>query len=111
MLWQLPEVLRFDEERMTTFFQQLPRTVEEVALLAARHDDKLGRGPHADDPTSRGDRPVRHVLEFRHRSFCEPEALDLLRRHGIGCVVADTAGRWPQARGRDQRRGLRAAAR
>jgi hypothetical protein len=43
------------------------------------------------------ERPLRHCLEFRSSTYCTDEAFDLLRRHDIGCVVADTAGRWPMA--------------
>ena len=43
------------------------------------------------------DRPLRHVLEFRHRSFCTDAAFDRMRAHDVGCVIADTAGRWPEA--------------
>jgi uncharacterized protein YecE (DUF72 family) len=97
VLWQLPEVLAFDAERMTTFFDLLPRTTAEAADLAERHDDKLPDERSLTTPIVPGERPVRHVLEFRHPSFCEPEALDLLRQHDIGCVVADTAGHWVEA--------------
>ena len=43
------------------------------------------------------DRPrrLRHALEVRHESFRDPGFIELLRRHGIGLVVADTARRWP----------------
>lgn len=37
------------------------------------------------------------MLEFRHPSFASDEAIGLLREHDIGCVIADTAGRWPYA--------------
>jgi uncharacterized protein YecE (DUF72 family) len=97
VLWQLPERLHYDRERLSGFFSQLPRTVGEVAALAAGHDEKLREDRTLLTPVSSPDQPVQHVLEFRHRSYCEPEALDLLLRHDIGCVVADTAGRWPQA--------------
>ncbi|WP_141007086.1 DUF72 domain-containing protein [Nocardioides humi] len=40
---------------------------------------------------------VRHVVEFRHRSFCADEAFAQMREHGIGCVVSDSPGRWPMA--------------
>jgi len=40
---------------------------------------------------------VRHVVEFRHRSFCVDEAFAQMREHGIGCVVSDSPGRWPMA--------------
>ena len=42
-------------------------------------------------------RKIRHALEFRHPSFVQPALVDLLERQGIALVVADTAGRWPQA--------------
>jgi uncharacterized protein YecE (DUF72 family) len=34
-------------------------------------------------------------LEVRHESFKNPAFVELLRRHDIGLVVADTAGKWP----------------
>ncbi len=95
VLWQLPERVAFDADVVRSFFELLPRSTTGAAELARRHDDKV-----AEDralTSAPVDRPLRHVLEFRHRSFCEPEALDLLREHDIGCVVADTAGRWPEA--------------
>ncbi|WP_277451430.1 DUF72 domain-containing protein [Janibacter sp. DB-40] len=98
ILWQLPERLAFDEALLTTFFDLLPRTIGQTVDLAARHDDKLredrvlGRpAPHVPI-----DQPVRHALEPRHPSFDCPEARELMRRHGICMVVADSAGRWPR---------------
>jgi uncharacterized protein YecE (DUF72 family) len=70
-LWQLPESFQYDEERLATFFDQLPRS----------------------DP---GGRKVRHALEFRSKTFEQPETYALLREHDIACVLADTAGRWPK---------------
>ena len=95
LLWQLPENLPYDRERLEQFFSQLPRTHAEAAALAARHDDKV-----PDDralTTAEHDGRLRHVLEFRSESYCTDEAFALLREHDIGCVVAETAGRWPQA--------------
>ncbi len=98
VLWQLPERVELDPERLATFFDLLPRTVGEAAALARRHDDKV-----ADDrtlttaPRGFADRRIRHALEFRHRSFCTDEAAALLRAHDVATVVADTAGRWPVA--------------
>jgi uncharacterized protein YecE (DUF72 family) len=95
-LWQLPERLTFDADRLDAFFAQLPRTTRELADLAARHDDKL-----ADDrvlTTTDVDRPVRHALEPRHPSFDTDEARGLCARHGVAVVVADTAGRFPVMR-------------
>ena len=71
VLWQLPENFEYDEDRLATFFDQLPRE------------------------TPDGMR-VRHALEFRSRTFENTQTYDLLRRHDIACVLADTAGRWPK---------------
>jgi uncharacterized protein YecE (DUF72 family) len=93
VLWQLPPNLGFDPERLTAFFDQLPRTTGQLASLAEQHDAKV-----PDDralTVAEDDRPVRHALEVRHHSFATPEAVELLRAHDIAFVVADTAGRWP----------------
>ncbi|MBW0255974.1 DUF72 domain-containing protein [Cellulomonas sp. PS-H5] len=92
VLWQLPPTLGYDPDRLARFFDLLPRTTAAAAELAGRHDERL------DDrafTTTDADRPLRHVLEVRHASFETPEFPALLREHGIGLVVADTAGRWP----------------
>jgi uncharacterized protein YecE (DUF72 family) len=94
-LWQLPENLPYDEERLADFFSRLPRTTTEAAELAKHHDSKV-----PDDralTVADAERPLRHALEFRSATYCTDEAFDLLRRHDIGCVVADTAGKWPMA--------------
>jgi uncharacterized protein YecE (DUF72 family) len=71
ILWQLPEKFQYDADRLETFFGQLPRT--------------------APDGTK-----LRYALEFRSKTFEQPETYELLRRHEIACVLADTAGRWPK---------------
>ena len=40
-------------------------------------------------------RELRHAIEIRHESFLDPAFVKLLRKHRIGLVVADTAGKWP----------------
>ena len=91
ILWQLPPTQSFDEARLDAFFRLLPRDTHAAAALARRHDRRVPR------PWLRADarRPLRHALEVRHESFRDPRVVTLLRRHGIGLVVADTAGRWP----------------
>jgi hypothetical protein len=42
------------------------------------------------------DRPLRHAVEIRHSSFMTEDFVSLLRKHDIGLVVADTAGKWPR---------------
>lgn len=94
-LWQLPPRLRYDRDRLEEFFGRLPWTVGEAARTAEGHDDRL-REPAWTEPGPDPDRPLRHVLEVRHPSFADnPELLEVLRSHGVGIVVADTAGLWP----------------
>jgi uncharacterized protein YecE (DUF72 family) len=95
ILWQLPPSLGFDPDRLADFFARLPRSTGEAAWLARRHDERLtGRSLTETD----ADRPLRHALEVRHKSFETPAFLDVLREHHIAVVVADTAGKWPLIR-------------
>jgi uncharacterized protein YecE (DUF72 family) len=94
VLWQLPATSRFDAGVLESFLASLPTTTTEAAELAARHDGRL-----PDDAvltTAESHRPLRHALEPRHGSFGSPQAIDLLRRHGVGLVVSDAGTRWPR---------------
>ncbi len=92
VLWQLPPQLGFHPDRLAAFFGLLPRTTTTAAALATGHDARLeGRALTVAD----ADRPIRHTLEVRHASFATPEFTALAAAHGIGVVVADTAGKWP----------------
>jgi len=96
ILWQLPPNLGFDAKRLAEFFELLPRSAAEAAALARGHNDKLKtRAFLKIDPEALG--PVRHAIEVRHPSFLVPEFFELLRRHNIAFVFADTAGKWPYA--------------
>ncbi len=97
-LWQLPERLTFDADRVDAFFELLPRSTRRLADLAARHDDKVAQGDALTTADADADRPVRHALEPRHPSFDTDEARELCARHGVALVVADTAGRFPVMR-------------
>jgi uncharacterized protein YecE (DUF72 family) len=91
ILWQFPPQLAFDE-RFEAFIRHLPRDTGQAVALARRHDARLlGRSSTRTGAC----RVLRHCFEVRHPSFACPELISLLRRHGIGLVVADTAGRWP----------------
>ncbi len=92
-LWQFPEMFHFKPERLESFFRLLPRSSAAALRLARRRDARMkGRSRLAIDR----DRPLRHAVEVRHPSFMCEQFLELLRRHHIGLVVADTAGRWPK---------------
>lgn len=93
-LWQLPPSFRFDAGRIDHFLSLLPRTTTSAARLARRHDSHLRHrawcrpGPN---------RRLRHCLEVRHGSFMTPGFFQILRRHRVAFVFADTAGKWPYA--------------
>ena len=94
VLWQLPPDLAYDEERVASFLEQLPRTTGEAAELAARHDDKVPEDRAWTTATE--DRPVRHAIEARHASFDDDRAAALLAAHGVATVLADSPGTWPR---------------
>jgi uncharacterized protein YecE (DUF72 family) len=93
VLWQLPENLRFDAEVLDAFLGRLPRTTAEAAEVAAGHDERLA-GDRVDT-TVRVEQRIRHAVEPRSSTFATEEFFDVLTTHEVGCVVADTAGRWP----------------
>jgi uncharacterized protein YecE (DUF72 family) len=94
VLWQLPERLAFDADVLDSFFSMLPRTTDEAAALAEKHDDKVKEGRSLT--TAEVDQPLRHALEFRSATFATEAAYEVMRRHQVACVMADTAGRWPK---------------
>jgi len=95
ILWQLPPNFGFNPERLAAFFAQLPRSTGEAAWLARRHDERLTGRAITRAVT---DKPLRHALEIRHKTFETSDFPDLLREHAVALVVADTAGRWPLLR-------------
>ena len=99
-LWQLPPMMKFNEgpydvARYENFFRLLPRTVRSAVKLAKRCDERtLTRAFLKPLLTKGGDPPLRHAIEVRHDSFVQPSFVELLRKHDIGLVVADTVD-WP----------------
>jgi uncharacterized protein YecE (DUF72 family) len=93
VLWQLPESLAFDADLLDDFLGRLPRSTTEAAALGARHDERLS-GDQADT-TVRVDQPLHHAVEARSSTFATEAFFEVLTAHRVGCVVADTAGRWP----------------
>jgi uncharacterized protein YecE (DUF72 family) len=91
LLWQFPPQMKFDPERFEQFFRLLPSDTDAASALARRHDHRLdGRSALRSDVA----KELRHAVEIRHESFCAPSFIELLRRHRIGLVVADTV-EWP----------------
>jgi uncharacterized protein YecE (DUF72 family) len=92
ILWQLPPSFQYDRQRLENFFGLLPRSGADASRLARKHDDRIkARARLRTDPK----RKFRYALEVRHESFVQPDFINLLRRHRIALVVADTAGKWP----------------
>ncbi len=91
ILWQLPPTFRFDAEVIGNFLQLLPKTTEEAAELAERHEPWMQSRRLTRSIRSA---PLRHSLEIRHESFVVPEFIDLLRKHNVSLVCADTV-EWP----------------
>ncbi|WP_117191478.1 DUF72 domain-containing protein [Rhizobium terrae] len=91
ILWQFPPRMAFEPDRFEAFLKRLPKTTDEAAELAARHDSRLEGRAHVETDAVR---PIRHALEIRHDSFRSQEFIDLLRHHEVGLVVADTV-EWP----------------
>jgi len=97
VLWQLPPNLGFDPEVADRFLGLLPRTTTDAAALAAGHDERM-EGKSWFDAAAIVDRPLRYAVEVRHPEFedRQEEWADLLARHGVASVTADTAGRYPR---------------
>ncbi|SES18521.1 DUF72 domain-containing protein [Halopseudomonas bauzanensis] len=90
-LWQFPPSFRYDPPLFTELFEQLPRTFGEAVQCAARSP----RFPAPEGLTTGAKTRLRHAVEIRHRSFMQEGFIELLRKHRIALVVADTAGKWP----------------
>lgn len=91
ILWQLPPSLRYDEGKLESFLQQLPRNSEILADMAREHDDTVEKVIVKADRK----RAIRHAMEVRHASFVNETFIAQLRRHDVALVVADTADKWP----------------
>src|SRR5690606_20796592 len=78
VLWQLPEREAFDADVLEEFLAQLPQTTGAALALARDHDERMeGRTwLEIDD-----DRPLRHAIEPRSKSFIDPAFAQLLRAH------------------------------
>jgi len=91
ILWQFPARMKFDPDRFLRFLDLLPRTTQEAAKLARKHDQRLEGRAYAEAEI---DIPLRHAFEIRSETFCTPDFVDLLRAHNAALVVADTVD-WP----------------
>jgi uncharacterized protein YecE (DUF72 family) len=92
VLWQFPPNFRYDRSKLAKFFELLPHDTEAALKVARRRDARMtGRSKLSIDAR----RPLRHAIEIRHESFCDPSFIELLREHNIALVIAETAKRYP----------------
>ncbi|MCO7593788.1 MULTISPECIES: DUF72 domain-containing protein [Pseudomonas] len=92
ILWQFPPSLRYDEASFSHFLELLPHRRKAARACAEQCSEQLkGNGATA----LKGDGALRHAVEIRHDSFCCTAFVELLRRHNVALVVADSAGKWP----------------
>ena len=109
-LWQFPpQMFRYEPRALRRLLSLLPRTTDEALALARRRDARMtGRSRLAIDAeppaAPRGRDPPSELHERRTSSRC-------CRKHDIGLVVADTAGKWPKLFHVTVRLRLRAPAR
>jgi len=92
ILWQLPPSFQFDADKINAFFELLPLDTIAAAKLAERHEAFMTGRTWMDVKTSR---PLRYSMEVRHESFRTPAFIEMLRKHHIALVIAETAGKWP----------------
>lgn len=91
ILWQFPPNMTFDPALFENFLSQLPHDQNAAIALAKQHDGHIkGQAWLQSD----GHQPIRHALEIRHESFRSPAFIDMLRRHKVALVCADTV-KWP----------------
>jgi len=88
ILWQLPERMRFDADRLRGFLEILPHDTRGAARQARDHDPGVVEDAWT---SSDANHRLRHAFEPRHASFFVPECVRLLRDHGVALVVSDAA--------------------
>jgi uncharacterized protein YecE (DUF72 family) len=86
ILWQLPERMRFDYDRLARFLDRLPDDMDTAARLARRCTD-IVEGRSWTEAIVQG--PLRHALEVRNRRFQTPAFFDLLRDRRVALVSSD----------------------
>lgn len=91
ILWQFPPNYSFDPDAFEAVLRMLPVDTTAAAALAHKHDDKV-KSASLDAGRKRR---LRHAIEIRHASFCDPAFVTLLRRYRAALVVSDAVADWP----------------
>lgn len=91
LLWQFPPSMRFNPDRFESFLDLLPKNFKEALKLGNRNELEKSRVYLEIDENF----PLHHAVEIRHDSFLNPWFVEMMRKHNVAIVFADTAGRWP----------------
>jgi uncharacterized protein YecE (DUF72 family) len=92
LLWQLAPPTKFDPERMAAFLRLLPRDTQQAAEMARNHSDWMKERAFVEMDANR---PMRHAIEIRNKSFADPAFIDMLREHNVALVFAESDSGWP----------------
>lgn len=87
ILWQLPDTVSVDAERIDRFLAVLPHDTESLAALASNHDDRVPEASLRLD----GNHRVRHVLEVRHRDHLTERVAGIARTHGVALAFSHSS--------------------
>ncbi len=92
ILWQFPPSYPFDPATFEAFLKLLPHDTRAALALAKQHDDHVaGRTALEIDQ----ERPLRHAVEIRNKSFLAEPFIAMLREHNVAIVIADSPSTWP----------------
>jgi uncharacterized protein YecE (DUF72 family) len=92
ILWQLPPHSKFDPERMASFLRILPRDTKQALEVARGHSDWMKERALLEIDENR---PMRHAIEIRNKTFADAAFVDLLREHNVALVFAESDSGWP----------------
>lgn len=91
ILWQFPPSMTFEPDRFSNFLKLLPRNFKEAKRLGMKA--KIPKDRQYLEVTE--NYRIRHAVEIRNESFLNPWFVELLKKHKVALVFADTAGKWP----------------
>jgi uncharacterized protein YecE (DUF72 family) len=95
ILWQLPPSLQYQPDVLAEFLALLPQDFAAAQRLARQHDSQLRGRAELTVPRQLSRQPMRHAMEIRHASFCQPDFIRQLRARRVALVIAETAKKWP----------------
>lgn len=87
ILWQFPPMVTLKDDRFEKFVKMLPHSSVEAAELSKGHSDRIEGKAWTE---TSGNFPFRHAFEFRHRSFENPDFIEMLKANQIAVVCADS---------------------